>query len=60
MVYQKAVNIGVSTHSRLKAAGSFTVKICVLFTVSTHSRLKAAGTATGSTICAPKFQHTAA
>ena len=33
----------VSTHSRLKAAGSSRRKTAFLFSVSTHSRLKAAG-----------------
>ena len=43
MVYQKAVNIGVSTHSRLKAAGTPFPQLTHQFPVSTHSRLKAAG-----------------
>ena len=34
---------GVSTHSRLKAAGATTAASDVDGTVSTHSRLKAAG-----------------
>ena len=34
---------GVSTHSRLKAAGRFAVKLHLRLFVSTHSRLKAAG-----------------
>ena len=44
MVYQKAVNIGVSTHSRLKAAARLPIRITANAIVSTHSRLKAAGT----------------
>mgnify|MGYP001789924286 FL=1 len=33
----------VSTHSRLKAAGSSVIGRCFIRIVSTHSRLKAAG-----------------
>ena len=36
--------VGVSTHSRLKAAGNRVPSACCLKVVSTHSRLKAAGT----------------
>ena len=50
----------VSTHSRLKAAGSGWVGLFNLASVSTHSRLKAAGTATGSQGDISAFQHTAA
>ena len=39
------MNIKVSTHSRLKAAGLGMVSVKQRLTVSTHSRLKAAGTA---------------
>ena len=39
-------SFAVSTHSRLKAAGTFSRLIAVLAVVSTHSRLKAAGLAT--------------
>ncbi len=35
--------IGVSTHSRLKAAGDSPIAARLLLIVSTHSRLKAAG-----------------
>ena len=45
MVYQKAVNIGVSTHSRPKAAGQEVATETWRNRVSTHSRPKAAGSA---------------
>ena len=35
---------GVSTHSRLKAAGGNSLQVSLQIAVSTHSRLKAAGT----------------
>ena len=35
--------LGVSTHSRLKAAGQINVSFAISDKVSTHSRLKAAG-----------------
>ena len=41
--FAKDFKIIVSTHSRLKAAGSSLSKIRVILYVSTHSRLKAAG-----------------
>ena len=51
----------VSTHSRLKAAGSCINRFIRPIFVSTHSRLKAAG---GAVVviddCAVGFQHTAA
>ena len=51
----------VSTHSRLKAAGDFTVSVYDIFDVSTHSRLKAAGVDRYNVaVAALRFQHTAA
>ena len=50
----------VSTHSRLKAAGCWSVSVFADSVVSTHSRLKAAGTAVRILIKAAVFQHTAA
>ena len=40
---------GVSTHSRLKAAGSLRIVAAHILKVSTHSRLKAAGNVMQST-----------
>ena len=52
---------GVSTHSRLKAAGCYVAGDFEGFGVSTHSRLKAAGTASDRGKCFVRwFQHTAA
>ena len=42
MTYYDKTN-GVSTHSRLKAAGSSVIASTLPSSVSTHSRLKAAG-----------------
>ena len=50
----------VSTHSRLKAAGSGIPSPMPCRTVSTHSRLKAAGNQPDRPIHGDKFQHTAA
>ena len=52
---------GVSTHSRLKAAGGAFKKIQRGVAVSTHSRLKAAGRINHKPLIGRvKFQHTAA
>ena len=51
----------VSTHSRLKAAGTIESDICMIFSVSTHSRLKAAGWEDmHEWLKWKEFQHTAA
>ena len=43
MAKHQAAGFGVSTHSRLKAAGNIQVMAFAHLEVSTHSRLKAAG-----------------
>ena len=50
----------VSTHSRLKAAGTAAFKANPGFLVSTHSRLKAAGKVVAKFVVVFGFQHTAA
>ena len=50
----------VSTHSRLKAAGTFPSAAKSWYFVSTHSRLKAAAFDVLLSACAYLFQHTAA
>ena len=50
----------VSTHSRLKAAGKFEIKVISNDEVSTHSRLKAAGAWIVPLLDDKGFQHTAA
>ena len=50
----------VSTHSRLKAAGSYEDAFSSAIEVSTHSRLKAAGTEKAVKAEEKLFQHTAA
>ena len=51
----------VSTHSRLKAAGSVISPVLRVVVVSTHSRLKAAGCRTMFAVRLwLRFQHTAA
>ena len=50
----------VSTHSRLKAAGSLLQQLKQQQNVSTHSRLKAAGNKMGGLTRLEWFQHTAA
>ena len=52
--------VGVSTHSRLKAAAIFAVHRFDDFLVSTHSRLKAAVAAVIGGGVFGSFQHTAA
>ena len=52
--------VGVSTHSRPKAAGFFPHVIGLLGMVSTHSRPKAAGLLTEQPPPFKSFQHTAA
>ena len=55
------VHRGVSTHSRLKAAGVSIGRNAGQGMVSTHSRLKAAGILCGMTVKnRAVFQHTAA
>ena len=58
-IYQHLFN-RVSTHSRPKAAGSFTLPAWSDVIVSTHSRPKAAGQQNKDKATTDKFQHTAA
>ena len=44
---QRVMRLIVSTHSRLKAAGTAWAALQVFYQVSTHSRLKAAGPNSG-------------
>ena len=54
------VEVEVSTHSRLKAAGPPFIFFSSTRSVSTHSRLKAAGYISSATSIRVTFQHTAA
>ena len=54
------MDAGVSTHSRLKAAGCTFWALFPFLMVSTHSRLKAAGIEADSDGIVFMFQHTAA
>ena len=60
MDVRNIIRIGVSTHSRLKAAAVDGVRKRFSREVSTHSRLKAAGGSKTFTGLATLFQHTAA
>ena len=51
MMLQLGMSADVSTHSRLKAAGSRNYKLRYTMCVSTHSRLKAAGERVGNRYC---------
>ena len=56
----EAAAVGVSTHSRLKAAGCLLFAHFIFRLVSTHSRLKAAGANPAYSFAQLPFQHTAA
>ena len=55
-----ARHTAVSTHSRLKAAGTRLLPLSVSAIVSTHSRLKAAENNINTRMPMHMFQHTAA
>ena len=60
IVGDEELTAGVSTHSRLKAAGAIARRTYMRGKVSTHSRLKAAGPYFGFFSPNRWFQHTAA
>ena len=60
MDVRNIIRIGVSTHSRLKAAAVDGVRKRFSREVSTHSRLKAAVACQHRRIARRQFQHTAA